>query len=203
MQILTMPVGAYQTNCYMVWEDSADTCVLIDPGYEPEVILERVRQRNKAVSAILLTHGHFDHVGGVEAIVRETGCSLWMHQGDYSQKKTPENDYFYPIHDSDFTQVNFCEEGEIISVGGLEFRVMETPGHTWGSVCYVCENVLFSGDTLFQYSCGRTDLPGGDGKTIMESLLRLAAIKGDYRVLPGHGPATTLFEEKRSNPFMV
>jgi glyoxylase-like metal-dependent hydrolase (beta-lactamase superfamily II) len=151
---------------------------------------------------VLLTHGHFDHVGGVEAIVKATGCALWMREADYTQFKTPENDFFYPIHDCDFTEVQLCEEGEQIHAGGLTFTVMETPGHTWGSVCYLCENALFSGDTLFAGSCGRTDLPGGDGQTIVLSLERLAELEGDYTVYPGHGGATTLARERAHNPYM-
>jgi len=202
MEILMMPVGSYQTNCYMVWSGDSDKCVLIDPGYQPEQILEQVRIKQKTVDAILLTHGHFDHVGGVKQIAETTGCQVWMHEGDYTQTQNPENDYFYPIHDCRFAEVNFCQEGQMIQAGGLAFRVMETPGHTWGSVCYICEDVMFSGDTLFQGSCGRTDLPGGSYKEIKGSLQRLAQLQEDYRVLPGHGPTSTLSQEKRSNPYM-
>ena len=202
MKVIAMPVGSYQTNCYMVYNENSETCVLIDPGYQPEELLEQIRIKGKTLEAILLTHGHFDHVGAVEHLVRETGCKLWMNQGDYTQFKTPENDFFYPIHDSNFTQISFCEEGETIPAAGLTFTVMETPGHTWGSVCYICRDVIFSGDTLFQGSCGRTDLPGGDGQNLQGSLRRLAQLQGEYRILPGHGPSSTLSEEKRSNPFM-
>ena len=202
MKIAVMQLGAYQTNCYMVWAEDSDKCVLIDPGYQPEEILEQIRSKGKTLEAILLTHGHFDHVGGVESLVRETGCQLWLQEGDYTQFQSPENDYFYPIHDCKFTQVNLCKEGQQIQAGGLVFTVMETPGHTWGSVCYICQDFIFSGDTLFEGSCGRTDLPGGDWETLMGSLHRLAQLQGDYRVLPGHGPSSTLSEEKRSNPFM-
>jgi glyoxylase-like metal-dependent hydrolase (beta-lactamase superfamily II) len=150
----------------------------------------------------LLTHGHFDHVGAVESIVKATGCALWMHQGDYSQFKNPTNAFFYPLANSDFTEIQFCEEAETIHAGGLDFTVWETPGHTWGSVCYLCRDALFCGDTLFAGSCGRTDLPGGDRKTMLATLSRLSEIKEDYRIFPGHGESSTLRREQQTNPYM-
>ena len=202
LNVYTMPLGSYQTNCYLVWAEDSDSCVVIDPGFEPETVLLKAQQLGKKIEAILLTHGHFDHVGGVQTIVKMTGCSLWMREGDYTQKKSRQMDFFYPIHDCDFTDVCFCEEGQEIRAAGLTFRVMETPGHTAGSVCYLCEDAMFSGDTLFQGSCGRTDLPGGSWNAIADSLKRLAALETDYKVYPGHGPATTLAEEKMYNPYM-
>ena len=202
IKIHTLPLGSYQTNCYIVHDESAPSCAIIDPGFTPERVLEYVDKLGLTVDAILLTHGHFDHVGGVEAIVKATGCALWMRESDYTQFKNPNNDFLYPIHDCDFTEVRFCEEGEQIVAGGLTFTTLETPGHTWGSVCYICENALFSGDTLFAGSCGRTDLPGGDWQTINLSLERLAELEDDYTVYPGHGESTSLTREKKSNPYM-
>lgn len=202
IQVKTLPLGDYQTNCYIVYPENAKACAIIDPGYQPAVILDKVRALGLTVDAILLTHGHFDHVGGVEELVKATNCKLWMAQSDYTQFKNPENDFYYPLHDCDFTEVWFCEDQEEISAGGLTFTVFATPGHTNGSVCYACEDALFSGDTLFAGSCGRTDLPGGDWNTIKRSLERLAELEKDYTVYPGHGPATTLAEEKKYNPYM-
>ena len=198
----TLPLGAYQTNTYIVHADGSKTCAVIDPGYEAEAILAEVRSLGLTVEAILLTHGHFDHVGAVEKIVEKTGCDLWMSEGDWFLFPNPVTSYFYPIANCDFCEVNFCEDGGTISAGGLTFRVLATPGHTRGSVCYLCEDALFSGDTLFAGSCGRTDLPGGSHKTILQSLSLLARLEDNCTVYPGHGESTTLAEEKMYNPYM-
>ena len=200
--IHTLVLGAYQTNCYIVHDDSSKSCAVIDPGYEPEKILATLEALGLTVDAVLLTHGHFDHVGAVEALVGRTGCKLWMKEADYTQKPSPIASFFYPIHDCDFTEVSFCEEGEQIHAGGLIFTVLETPGHTWGSVCYRCEDVIFTGDTLFAGACGRTDLPGGDAQWLRRSLARLAALEEDPTVYPGHGESSSLAREKRYNPYL-
>jgi len=197
-----MALGAYQTNCYLVWKESSGSCAVIDPGYFPEQVLSRVKELGKKVDAVLLTHGHFDHVGAVRGIAEATRCRVWMHERDYSQFKNPTNLYFYPLANCDTPEIHFCEEGEAIPAGGLTFQVMETPGHTWGSVCYRCEDALFTGDTLFEGSCGRTDLPGGSSRDLGESLERLRDLEEDFRVYPGHGSATTLSREKQFNPYL-
>jgi glyoxylase-like metal-dependent hydrolase (beta-lactamase superfamily II) len=202
LKIDVLPLGDYQTNCYIVREENSQSCAVIDPGFEPERVLQFLQEKGLQVDAVLLTHGHFDHVGAVEKIVAATGCKLWMSQSDWSQKNTPQTLFFYPLANCDFTQVSFCEEGEQIRAGGTVFTVLETPGHTWGSVCYRCEDAIFSGDTLFAGSCGRTDLPGGDWNTIRQSLERLAALEGNDTVYPGHGESTTLEQERIYNPYM-
>lgn len=202
LKIHTFPLGAYQTNCYIVHDDAVKSCVIIDPGYEAQTILQTLEHLGLTADAVLLTHGHFDHVGAVEQIITATGCALWMSRSDWSQVPTPATYRFFPLANCDFCDVRFCEEGQQIQAGGLTFTIMETPGHTTGSVCYLCENHMFSGDTLFQGSCGRTDLPGGDWGTIVESLKRLAALESNYTVHPGHGMNTTLAFERVYNPYM-
>ncbi len=202
MEIHTLPLGLYQTNCYIVRSPGTAGCVIIDPGDEPERLLAFLTQMGLQAEAILLTHGHFDHVGAVRTLVQKTGCALWMGQGDYPQIPTPINLQMYPLANCRDMEVNFCEDGQEINAAGLCFTAMETPGHTWGSVCYFCGDVMFSGDTLFARSCGRTDLPGGDWSNLRNSLIRLKALPGDYRVYPGHGEETQLSRERASNPYL-
>ncbi len=202
MKLQCMSLGDYRTNCYIVWADGSKTCAIIDPGFEGERVLDQVEQLGLTVDAILLTHGHFDHVGAVEQIVEKTDCALWLSQSDWSQFPNPVTAYFYPLAGCDFTEVHFPEDGDVIRAGGLRFTVLETPGHTWGSVCYLCEDSMFSGDTLFAGSCGRTDLPGGSMKTLRGSLERIRELTPNLWVYPGHGEMTTLFDELNHNPFL-
>ena len=202
IQIHTLPLGAYQTNTYIVFDSESSRCAIIDPGYESQTILKKVASLGLTVDAILLTHGHFDHVGAVLEIQKATSCAIWMNQGDYSPARHPLRGMMYPLADTTAAEINLCEEGEQIRAGGLTFTTLETPGHTWGSVCYLCADALFSGDTLFAGSCGRTDRPGGDWATITQSLGRLREIEADLRVFPGHGGSSTLNIEKTTNPYL-
>ena len=194
INIKTLALGAYQTNTYLVWEETSPTCVVIDPGYEPDTILDEAKKLGKEITAVLLTHGHFDHVGGVRELAAETGCPVYLHEAELSMPpQMTAGPLFY---------TNTYGEGDFVEAAGLSFKVLHTPGHTPGSVCLLCENAMFSGDTLFWGSCGRTDLPGGSWATIRKSLLRLADLSGDYDVYPGHGDATTLSFERKMNPYM-
>ena len=201
MNIRTYPLGQLQTNCHLVWAEGSKSCAVIDPGYHADRILEITRELGLGIDAILLTHGHFDHVGAVEELVEETGCKLWMHESDWSKTNSPMNNFLFPIANCDFCEIQFCEDFEEITAGGLTFTVRHTPGHSSGSVCFFCGDALFSGDTLFAGGCGRTDL-GGDWNTIVQSLQMLRDLPGDYRVFPGHGSATTLERERKNNPYM-
>ena len=194
LKIYTLPLGSYQTNCYIIHDDAAKRCCVIDPGYDADVILGKVAALGLSVEAILLTHGHFDHVGAVKELAAETGCKVYLCEKDLSM---PPMMTAGPLYHTDT-----YAEGDDLSLAGLSVRVIHTPGHTPGSVCLVVENAMFSGDTLFAGSCGRTDLPGGDWGTIHASLKRLAAMEKDYAVYPGHGESTTLAEEKLYNPYM-
>ena len=193
MQVLTITGGMLGTNCYMAWGEG-DKCVLIDPGFEAVPILEEVRAQGKQVEAILLTHGHFDHVGGVKAIATETGCKVYIHKLDM---ELPQRLTLGTVPYTD----NYVE-GDVLNMAGLQIRVMHTPGHTPGGVCLLCGDYMFSGDTLFAGTCGRTDLPGSSYKDMWASLARLASLEKDYKVLPGHGESSTLFMEKALNPYL-
>lgn len=191
MQIFTLPLGAYQTNTYIVACD--DRCVVIDPGYEPETIRRFLEDHSLTADAIFLTHGHFDHVGGVKGLVEKLNCPVYIHEAELSMPEMMTAGPLYYTHT--------YGEGDRLQIAGLSFRVLHTPGHTPGSVCLIAEDACFSGDTLFYGSCGRTDLPGGDWATIRRSLNRLAQLD-DLAVYPGHGASTTLAAEKRYNPYM-
>ena len=190
----TLPLGAYQTNCYILHQEASSSCVVIDPGYTPEVILDFLAGKGLKLEAILLTHGHFDHVGAVLDLAAETGCQVYLNPDDLSM---PPRMTAGPLYYTDT-----YSDGDTLSPAGIPFQVLSTPGHTPGSVCLIAENYLFSGDTLFAGSRGRTDLPGGSTRAIRESLRRLAALPQDYSVHPGHGESTTLAWEKQYNPYM-
>ena len=194
LKTYALALGAYQTNCYIIHDESAKTCCVIDPGYEPELVLSKLDSLGLTLEAILLTHGHFDHVGAVKELAAETGCAVYLHPEDLTM---PPMMTAGPLY-----YTNTYAEGTRLSLAGLDIAVLHTPGHTPGSVCLLVENTIFSGDTLFQGSCGRTDLPGGDWATITKSLRRLAALEGNFWVYSGHGGSTTLRDEKKYNPYM-
>lgn len=189
-----LPLGSYQTNCYLAWGERSDECIVIDPGYEPEAVLQAAENAGKTIAAILLTHGHFDHVGGVQEIVKTIGCPVYLHENELS---LPESFTAGPLY-----YTHTYGEGDVLTLGGLSLRVLHTPGHTPGSVCLVAEDTMFSGDTLFMDSIGRTDFPGGSMATMLHSLDRLTSLPTNYRVFPGHGPETTLDTEKQFNPYL-
>ena len=202
VKVHTLVLGPLQTNCYVVWAEGSASCVVVDPAYSPEKILDFTARQGLKIDAVFLTHGHFDHVGAVEVLQKQTESEVWMHQGDYHPRKDPMNDYLYPLHDQALEGIRFCGDGDTISAAGLTFTVLSTPGHSRGSVCYRTEDVLLSGDTLFAGGCGRTDLPGGDWATILVSLSDLSELEDGVKVYPGHGESTTLAQEKRYNPYM-
>ena len=191
MNIQKLTLGLYQTNTYLLANDTE--AVVIDPGYEADTILDALA--GKTLKAILLTHGHFDHVGAVKELVAETGCEVWIHAAEATMPPMVTAGPLYFTHTYD--------EGDTVSpIAGLELTVLHTPGHTPGSVCLLMGREMFSGDTLFACSFGRTDLPGGDPRKMMESLRRLASLQGNFFIHPGHGGSTTLDAEKRFNPYM-
>ena len=192
MEITALTLGDYMTNCYLLRREDSDRCLIIDPGYEAGKILKVLEEKQLQPEAILLTHGHFDHVGAVQDIAAETDCQVYIDAGDLSLPPMITNGRLFYTH-------TYPAEGKL-TLAGLELRILPTPGHTPGSVCLLAGDTLFSGDTLFRGSCGRTDFPGGSWPQILASLKALSELPGNYRVLPGHGEETTLEEERKSNP---
>ncbi len=194
IHVSVLPLGSYQTNCYILTAPGSRHCLVIDPGFTPEVVLDHLAEQGLTLEAILLTHCHFDHVGGVRDLAAATDCRVYLHEADLSLPPQLTAGPLYYTHT--------YAGGDTLELAGLKVKVLHTPGHTPGCVCLICDNCLFSGDTLFAGSCGRTDLPGGDWSAIRASLQRLAALEGSYFVCPGHGESTTLAAEKQYNPYM-
>lgn len=196
MNIKTIPVGQLETNCHVVVNEETLACVVIDPGDESNAIMDYIESNHLRCEAIMLTHGHFDHVGAVNEILEQTGCALYINPRDEGYEvgksgmkfKMPEGGKYY-------------DDGDIIVEAGLEFKVLATPGHTPGSVCLICGDALFTGDTLFRGSCGRTDLPGGSMREEMRSLKKICELEGDYEVYPGHMDSSSLERERRFNHY--
>lgn len=194
LTIHPLVMGAYQTNCYIIHEQHSAGCCVIDPGCNPETILDTLDALGLTLEAILLTHGHFDHVGAVRDLAADTGCQVYICAEDLALPQQLTAGVLY--HTQTYA------EGTRLHLAGLDITVLQTPGHTPGSVCLLIDDTLFTGDTLFAGSCGRTDLPGGSWEQMRRSLDRLASLEPNYWVLPGHGESTSLSDEKKHNPYL-
>lgn len=194
LKIHVLPLGDYQTNCYIVHEENSTDCLIIDPGYEPEIISSYLEEKGLTPAAILLTHCHFDHVGAVKDLAAQYDCKVFLDKKELAMPPMLTNGPLY--------YTDGYGDSDTLTLADIPIQVLETPGHTPGSVCLIMEDTLFSGDTLFAGSCGRTDLPCGDARAMRDSLRRLAALSENYRVCPGHGPSSTLNREKQTNPYL-
>ena len=200
MEISVLRLGQIGTNCYIFRRDGGYKCGVVDPGDQGEQVARWLVDKGLEAEAVLLTHGHFDHILGIPGLREEwPDLPVYCHSADLGQGDTTAA--FGPTFPTvrSFGNITPYQEGDAIDVGGIRVEVLETPGHTPGSVTLRAEDVLFTGDTLFAGSMGRTDLPGGDEGQIMASLRRLAGLEGDYQVLPGHEGRSTLERERQSN----
>lgn len=197
MLIKTLPVGQLETNCYVVTDEDSLDCAVIDPGDESGTILDYLEDNKLHCRAVLLTHAHFDHVGAANALLEATGARLYMCEKELELVKGGASGRFTVPED-----VKYYRDGDTVEVGGLRFEVMETPGHTPGGVTLRCGEALFTGDTLFRGSCGRTDFAGGDMRQELRSLKRIAGLPGDYEVYPGHAESSMLSIEREHNPYV-
>ena len=206
MKICSAVIGDIHTNCYLLTdeasgESAAVDCALFDADYQ--ALLEKAGVTS--LKYILLTHGHFDHISGVKRLKDACGGEICIHGEDAACLTDPKKSL------NSYTRFAALEpaapdvivgEGSELFLGGTKITVMHTPGHTRGSVCFLTEGKLFCGDTLFRLSMGRTDLPGGNTRTLLASLARLSELEGEYDVYPGHGETTTLSYEKRNNLYL-
>jgi len=205
MIIERLEVGPFSTNCYIVGVEAGGEGMIIDPGDKAGRILKRVEEHRLDIKQIVLTHGHIDHTGALKKVKEKTGAGVAVHADDAEiLGKQPMGIVLGLFYPNPPPPDRLLQDGDVIEVGGLRFKVLHTPGHTQGGICLVGEGVVFSGDTLFDHSIGRTDLAGGDYDKLMGSIqTKLMMLPDETIVYPGHGGQTTIGVERRENPYIA
>jgi len=201
MRVRRLTLGPLDTNCWLVDDGAGGPVLVIDPAEEADAILAALDGAD--VAAVVLTHGHFDHLAAARAVIDATAAPLLVHETDAPHITTPHGTggALFGFDASAPEADRLLAEDDIVEAGGVRLRVLHTPGHTPGCICLEGDGHLFSGDTLFAGSVGRTDFPGGDMTAMRRSIGRLASLADEIRVHPGHGPETTIGRERRVNPF--
>lgn len=206
MKVTRITGGPLPTNCYLLTDDITGATAIIDPGFEDSELTDAVLAAGtENVKAILLTHGHFDHIMGVRKIKDLTNAKVYIYSDDMMFTTDNSLNMSTMIMSESvpaFTADVALNDGDEIELGSLQIHVMHTPGHTIGGCCYIVENAIFTGDTLMKRCCGRTDFPTGSYPQIVESLNRLKNLEGDFHIYPGHESETTLEYERKNNPYM-
>ncbi len=203
MIIRSLVVGPLENNCFIIADENTKEGLVVDPGDEPDRILDLINKNSFNIKYIVCTHAHFDHVGAVPDLKKETGAKLVIHRDEleiYKSTKDQAAIWGYeldPLPEPDM----FVSEGDKIEVGDLKFEILHTPGHSPGGICLYGEGILITGDTLFAGSVGRTDFYGGDMEKLKRSFRRLLSLSDKIKVLPGHGPETTIGQERTDNFF--
>ena len=202
MKTITFHTTALETNTYLAL--NGERAFVVDPGADADKILAAAEAEGAKIEWVLLTHAHFDHIGGVAELQR-AGAQVVLHRDDLGIVSSFKNLAFYTgVKVEKFLPDVTVSGGETLDVAGVKVRVIHTPGHTAGGVCYVADDIIFTGDTLFELSYGRTDFPTGSFKELKNSVLnKLFVLPGDYRLLPGHGAPTTLAFEREHNPILT
>lgn len=197
MLIKTLAVGQYETNCYIVTNENTLQCVVIDPGDEANAILDYLEDNKLKAQAVLITHGHFDHVGAANYICEELNIPVYISKKDDASLSSDPMEKMFGYAMPEYGK--HYDEGDELELAGMSFKILATPGHTPGGVSIICQDAIFCGDTLFKGSCGRTDMPGGDMDQELRSIKKLCMLSGDYEVYPGHMDSTTLERERTFN----
>ncbi|KAB3537280.1 MBL fold metallo-hydrolase [Alkaliphilus pronyensis] len=197
--------GIYGVNCYIIGDEKTSKAAVIDPGGSSDKILQVIEENDLELEYILLTHGHGDHIGGVEKIQEKTGVPLYIHEADLYILKDKNKNYSSSMgaNPVELTTESFIKDNDTLELGELKLKIIHTPGHTPGGVSILVENILFTGDTLFANSIGRSDLEGGNHNQLIKSIkTKLMALDDEITVLPGHGPASRVGIEKLTNPYI-
>ena len=204
MPYLNLEVGELETNCYLFFDEADRRCLVIDPGAEAERILELIAGEKLLPQAVVLTHGHPDHLGAAAAIGARFRIPLWLHKADDQMLRSQGQRGLAALFGIEPLPAagRLLADGDILSAGGMELKVIHSPGHSPGSILLLGQGLLFSGDTLFQGDVGRTDLPGGDEKELRRSLDRIRELPPNTLILPGHGPGSVLEQELQNNPYL-
>ena len=203
MLIQKFVVGSLECNCYLIFDENSKETLVVDPGDEPDRIIDFIQENSLHVKHIVCTHAHFDHVGGVSEIKQETGATIVIHRDEQEiYKNTREQAVAWGFDIDDLPEPDmFVSEGDELEIGNLRFKILHTPGHSPGAICIFGEGILITGDTLFAGSVGRTDLYGGDIVQLKKSFKRLVSFAEETKILPGHGPETTIEMERKENLF--
>ena len=204
MKIDTLVVGPLQVNCYIVYDEGSNDAIVVDPGDEAEKIIGLVEDRKLKVSRIVCTHGHFDHVGAVSGLKKRTGSAVMLHKGDLDIFMRADKQgalWGFHIEPPPAPDMHLLEDDEV-PIGRFGLKVLHTPGHSPGGICLYGEGVIITGDTIFAGSVGRTDFPGGSVTELKKSFARIIALPAETRIFPGHGPLTTVENEKENNFFV-
>ncbi|MDD4875641.1 MAG: MBL fold metallo-hydrolase [Dehalococcoidales bacterium] len=199
-----LEVGPFASNCYIVGSKTTREGIIIDPGDEADVILNTVKDLELKIKYIILTHGHLDHIGALKKVKEKTGAEIALHTNESeSFQNQTINKLFGISYPTPPPPDKLLNDGDKIDIGDLHFTVLHTPGHSLGGLCLIEKEIVFSGDTLFNSSIGRTDLPGGNYSQLINSInTKLMTLPDNTIVYPGHGPETTIGAERRSNPFL-